>query len=143
MRLINDTGLRSPADTICFSQMHHEKKILDQQILRELSYEQSISMKSLTHRYDVMSDDPKVYGYIVLLFRYFLEREATFVTASLHPSLTKHFQNKVYSLKRIFFRDQVLPGKSCSKMKGKMKHRLVTLNLKDFYSFLSFFSYYV
>ena len=103
MQLINDIGLRSPADTICFSQMHREKKFWDQQILRELSYEQSISMKSLPHQYDVVSDEIKVHGYTVMLYRYFLEREATFVTASLHPSLTKSFQNKVYSLKRIFY----------------------------------------
>ena len=58
MHLINDIDLRSPADTVGFSQMHREKKIWDQQ--RELSYEQSISMKSLPHRYDVISDEIKV-----------------------------------------------------------------------------------
>ena len=62
----------------------------------------SISMKSLPHRYDVVPDEIRVYGYTVMLFRYFLQKEATFVTASLHPSLTKPFQNKVDSLKRIF-----------------------------------------
>ena len=71
--------------------------------VRELSYEQCIIMKSLPHQYGVVSDEIKVYGYTVMLFCYSLEREATFVTASLHPSLTKPFQNKVYSLKRIFF----------------------------------------
>ena len=112
MHLINDIGLRTPADTICFSQLHREKKIWDQQLLRELSYEQSISLKSLPHRYDVVSDEIKVNGYNAMLFRCFLEREATFVAASLHPSLTKPFRNKVFSLKRIFYLEiKFFPGR--------------------------------
>ena len=79
MHLMNDIGLQSPADTICFSQMHREKKIWDRQILREFSNEQSINMKSLPHRYDVVSDEINVYGYTVILFRYFLERGAIFI----------------------------------------------------------------
>ena len=74
MHLMNDIGLQSPADTICFSQMHREKKIWNRQILRKFSNEQSIIIKSLPHRYDVVSDEINVYGYTVILFRYFLER---------------------------------------------------------------------
>ena len=97
------SGLRQIQFVVFFFQMDHEKKIWDRQIFRELSYEQSIVMKSLPHRYDVVSDEIKVYGYTVILFRYFLKREETFLTASLHPSPTKSFQNKVYSIKRIFY----------------------------------------
>ena len=56
-----------------------------------------------------------------LCFSLFLGREATFLTASLHPSLTRPFQIKVYSLKNILLRDQVLSWKSCSKMKDTIK----------------------
>ena len=41
--------IESSAETISFSQMHHDKKIKEQQTLKELSYEQSINMKSDTN----------------------------------------------------------------------------------------------
>ena len=46
--------------------------------MKERSYEQSISMKSLLRWYDVASDEFKVNGYTVMLFRYIVDRESNF-----------------------------------------------------------------
>ena len=121
MQSIDDIGLRQTRFVV-LKCIHHDKKSRKGRSWKNL-YEDSISMKSLPHWYDALSDEIKVYGYTVMLFRYVSKKgggQLLFTVASLHPSPTKPFQNKVYSLKRIFYLEiKLFPWNDFSTMRGK------------------------
>lgn len=91
-----------------FSRMRFDKKIQDQQILKELSYEQSFSKEiTATLLWRCVWWDYGAWANHNTFPLHFLKVYvcvwgAHFVTSTLHLCLTKSFQNNVYSLKQHF-----------------------------------------